>query len=188
MFLEALGVDQFHLVGNSLGCVMAARFARLYPERILSLTLCSIATGHAQLPTAERERLRAMRLDDLAALGPQGMAEKRGPRLARSRRGCRRDTHCRRNDGDDPARRLYAGGEDALQRRHARRRARSSPTICKVQFVYGDADVITPPEQNQSVHRERPSAPVHVFPGAGHAIFLEQPEAFNALLRSFSTS
>jgi pimeloyl-ACP methyl ester carboxylesterase len=46
--------------------------------------------------------------------------------------------------------------------------------------------VITTPEQNQSVHVERPSAPVHVLPGAGHAIYVEQPEAFNVLVRGFS--
>jgi hypothetical protein len=55
----------------------------------------------------------------------------------------------------------------------------------RVQFVYGDADVITTPEQNRAVASERPDAPVHVLPGAGHALYLEQPEAFNALLVRF---
>jgi pimeloyl-ACP methyl ester carboxylesterase len=54
-----------------------------------------------------------------------------------------------------------------------------------VQFIYGDADAITTPEQNQTVHRERPSAPVHVLPGAGHAIYIEQAEAFNAIVERF---
>jgi pimeloyl-ACP methyl ester carboxylesterase len=39
------------------------------------------------------------------------------------------------------------------------------------QFVYGDAAVITTPEQNRSVAAERPQAPVHVVPGAGHALY-----------------
>jgi pimeloyl-ACP methyl ester carboxylesterase len=52
----------------------------------------------------------------------------------------------------------------------------------RVQFIYGDADVITPPEQNRSVHAERPGAPVHEIAGAGHAVYIEQPDAFNRVV------
>src|SRR5688572_30453956 len=144
-FLEALGVDKLHLVGNSLGCVMAARFARIYPQRILSLTLSSIATGHAHLPTAERERLRAMRLDDLAALGPKGMAEKRGPRLvgpnadADAVRTVVETMGMIRPDG-------YTQAVKMLSNADTRADVREFADDLKVQFVYGDADVITPPE------------------------------------------
>jgi pimeloyl-ACP methyl ester carboxylesterase len=76
-FLDALGAGRLHLVGHSLGALMAARFAADHPERIASLTLASVASGHARLAEAERARLLAGRLDDLARLGPAGMAEKR---------------------------------------------------------------------------------------------------------------
>ena len=58
----------------------------------------------------------------------------------------------------------------------------------RVQFIYGDADVITTPEQNQSAARERPNAPIRVLLGAGHALYLEQPQAFNDALLRFLTS
>ena len=180
-FLAAVGVDRFHLVGHSLGCVMAARYARRHPERILSLTLASIATGHAQLPAAEREKLRAGRLDDLAALGPRGMAEKRGPRLLgphatpENVRAVVETMALIRPDGYTQAVQMLSNADTPAD-------VRALPSDMRVQFIYGDADVITTPEQNQRVHRKRPGAPVHVLAGAGHACYIEQPEAFNGLV------
>ncbi len=184
-FLGALGVEQLHLVGHSLGSVMAARFARLHPERILTLTLASIATGHARLSTAERDRLRAGRLDDLAALGPRGMAEKRGARLVgptaseETIRAVIETMGMVRPDGYTQAVRMLSNAD-------TRTDVSELEDGMRVQFIYGDADAITTPEQNKSVHLERPSAPVHMLPGAGHAIYLEQPEAFNDLMLRFT--
>jgi pimeloyl-ACP methyl ester carboxylesterase len=49
-WLGALAVDRCHLVGQSLGTLIAARFAAEQPRRVLSLTLASIARGHGRLP------------------------------------------------------------------------------------------------------------------------------------------
>jgi pimeloyl-ACP methyl ester carboxylesterase len=80
-WLGALGIERCHLVGQSLGTLVAARFAAEQPRRVLGLTLVGIAKGHGRLPPSERERFLAQRLDDLNRLGPLGMAAKRGPRL-----------------------------------------------------------------------------------------------------------
>ena len=60
--LDALGIPACHLVGHSLGTLIAASFAADHPERILSLTLASVAAGQARLPAAEREKALAQRL------------------------------------------------------------------------------------------------------------------------------
>ena len=180
-FVGALGLDRFHLVGHSLGCVMSARYARLHPQRLLSLTLASIATGHAPLTETEREKLRAGRLDDLATLGARGMAEKRGPRLlgpgaSQERVRAVVETMAMiRPDG-------FTQAVWMLSNADTRADVAALPAEMRVQFIYGDADVITTPEQNRSVHRQRPGAPVHVLTGAGHACYIEQPEAFNELV------
>jgi pimeloyl-ACP methyl ester carboxylesterase len=188
IFLRELGIERLHLVGHSLGCIIAARYAWRHPERIASLTLASIATGHAQLPEEERARLRAGRLDDLAVLGPRGMAEKRGPRLLSpaaddaTRRDVIETMAGVRPDG-------YRQAVWMLSNADTRADVRELPAQMRVHFIYGDADAITTPEQNQSVARERPGAPVRVLRGAGHALYLEQPQAFNdALLRSITSS
>lgn len=182
--LQALNVERLHLVGHSLGCIIAARYARRHASRIASLTLASVATGHAGLAPQERARLRDARLDDLAALGPGGMAEKRGPRLLSpgadesTRRAVIETMAAVRPNG-------YRQAVWMLSNADTRADVRALPSAMPVQFVYGDADAITTPEQNRSVAAERPQAPVHVLAGAGHALYLEQPEAFNeVLLRS----
>jgi pimeloyl-ACP methyl ester carboxylesterase len=184
--LAVLGVDRFHLAGHSFGCITAARFARLHPERILTLTLSGIATGHAHLPEDERERLRRLRLDDLEALGPRGMAEKRGPRLPgpdadeATKRAVIETMAQVRPDG-------YPRAVYTLSMADTRADVRQLDKAMRVQFVYGEADVITPVEQNRSVHRERPDAPVHALPRTGHAPYVEQPAAFNRILLEFAS-
>jgi pimeloyl-ACP methyl ester carboxylesterase len=54
-----------------------------------------------------------------------------------------------------------------------------------LQFVYGEGDVVTPPAGILEIASERPQARVHAIPKAGHAVYIEQPEAFNRLLRQF---
>jgi pimeloyl-ACP methyl ester carboxylesterase len=63
---------------------------------------------------------------------------------------------------------------------------RQLPAGMRTQIIYGDADVITTPAQNQSVAAERPGVLVHVLSGGGHAVYLEQPAAFNELLLTFT--
>ncbi len=183
-FLDVLDIERCHLLGHSLGSLMAARFTADYPGRVLSLTLSSIAVGHGILPEEERRRLLEQRLEDLITLGPRGMAEKRGPRLL----------------GPDATPAMvarvvetmaavnlagYAQAAGMLSWGNVKADIGRLPESLPLQIVYGDADVITPPARNQEVAALRPQAPVHVIAGAGHALYLEKPERFNAILRDF---
>lgn len=186
-FLAAVGVDRLHLAGHSFGCITAARFARLHPERILTLTLSGISTGHAHLPAGERERLKRGRLDALAELGPRGMAESRGPRLL----GPDADESMKRAVIDAMAMvRLdgYPRAVHTISVADTRADVRQLDSAMRVQFIYGEADAISPPGQNRSVHRERPAAPVHALARTGHAPYVEQPAAFNRILSEFASS
>src|SRR3546814_16724308 len=78
-----LGIGRCHLVGHSLGTLMAARFAATWPDRLLSVSFSGLAIGHAELPTEESLRLLHSRLADLATLGPARLDPKPGPRLDR---------------------------------------------------------------------------------------------------------
>ncbi len=57
------------------------------------------------------------------------------------------------------------------------------PTQVPVQIVYGDADIVTTPRSIAQVACARPSAPLRSIEGAGHAVYLEQPERFNSIIR-----
>jgi pimeloyl-ACP methyl ester carboxylesterase len=184
--LDALGIPACHLVGHSLGTLIAASFAADHPQRILSLTLASVAAGQARLPAAEREKALAQRLGDVVELGPRRMAEQRGPRLlapgatpAMLRRVVETMAAVR-PDGFSQAARMLASGD--IKADIAR-----LPADIPVQFLYGDADVITPPARNLEVAALRPTAPVHVVKDAGHAVYLEQPARFNSIVFDFVT-
>jgi pimeloyl-ACP methyl ester carboxylesterase len=183
-FLDERGVGDFHLLGHSLGCLMAASFAARHPVRVLSLSLCSIAGGHAHLPEAERRKLLDQRLDDLATLGPRAMAAKRAPRLLGP--AAPPDALAKvadtmgsvRPDGYAQAARMLSTGDITADLARL-------PVDLPGQVIYGDGDVITPPARNREIVERWPGAEVHVIAGAGHALYLEQPDAFNALVADF---
>ena len=182
--LDGLDIGPCHLVGHSLGALIAARFAADHSDRVLSLTLCSIAAGHAMLPAEERRRLLDQRLADVAALGPRAMAEKRGPRLLgpdATPEMIRRviDTMAAiRPDGYGQAARMLSNGDVKADI------ARLPPGL-PLQVVFGEADAITPPARNREIAASRPHTAVHAIEGAGHAVYLEKPEWFNVIVGDF---
>ena len=154
------------------------------PHRVRTLTLAGCAIGHARYESAERARLLASRIGDVDELGVRGMADKRGPRLVSASAPAAIRTQVVETMAQvDPhgyaqASRMLSGGDMLSD-------LEKLPASMPVQFIYGSADVITPPEVNLRAAAMRPSAPVHVLEGAGHALYLEQPDAFNSLLRQF---
>ncbi|MCW0234009.1 MAG: alpha/beta fold hydrolase [Ferrovibrio sp.] len=184
-FLDTLGVGRCHLVGHSLGTLMAARFAALHADRLLSLTLSSIAVGHAHMAAEERSRLLQSRLDDIVTIGARAMAEKRGPRLLGSdatseMRQAVIDAMAQvQMPGYGQASRMLSGG-DALAD------IARIPAWLPVQIIYGEDDVITPPAANLKAATVRPQAQVQAIPAAGHALYLEKPERFTAILADFA--
>jgi pimeloyl-ACP methyl ester carboxylesterase len=182
--LDALGIPACHLVGHSLGTLIAASFAADHPQRILSLTLASVAAGQARLPAAEREKALAQRLGDVVELGPRRMPEQRGPRLLapgatpEMLRRVIETMAAVRPDGFSQAARMLASGDIKAD-------IPRLPADMPVQFLYGDGDVITPPARNLEVAALRPTASVHVVKDAGHAVYLEQPAWFNSIVFDF---
>ena len=185
LLVDALDIDRFQVVGHSLGAVTAARFAALHPGRITGVTLACPSTGHARLPQEERERLRNARLDDLAKLGPAGMAALRGPRLVSAgaidevRQSVIETMAMIRPDGYQQAVSLLSGADTHgdLER---------LPHSMPVQFIYGDQDIITPPAGTLALAAARPSARIHNIEGVGHALYLEKPKAFSDLVSDFA--
>ena len=186
-WLSALGIDRCHLLGHSLGALIAASFAAQQPDRVSRLTLGSPARGHRRLSVSEQRRLLAQRLDDLAELGPHGMAAKRGPRLLSpdATEAMLRivvETMARVHpDGYAQAARMLSTGDIFADLARL-------PTGLPVQVIVGDADVITPPADCLETAAACRAASVHVIRGAGHVLYLEKPREFNRLLADFAAA
>lgn len=60
--LDALAIEQAHIVGASMGGMIAQLIAANYPQRSLSLTSIMSTTGNRSLPRADTEATRALLL------------------------------------------------------------------------------------------------------------------------------
>lgn len=75
--LDALGVERAHVVGASMGGMIAQHLAARHPERVLSLASIMSTTGNPSLPRPSREALRVLlarpRTNDLEAVVAHGI-------------------------------------------------------------------------------------------------------------------
>lgn len=176
VLLGALQVKSFTLVAQSLGCLIAASYARMFaPGKLL---LISPAGGYAGDYSKVAGRLR--QLDEL---GPDGLAQQRaagmlssdapGVALELVRWNYRRI----RPDGYRQAAYCLANGnlrEDA---------AHFSGTVL---VACGSADTVTPEAGCRDIAAAFPHAEYRSLPGLGHASQAEGPQLVNRLIQEFA--
>ncbi len=184
-FLDALGFGRVNLVGHSLGTLMAAAFARDFPDRVQSLTLAAAANGYGVPRGGTLPDKACARLEDLARLGPQAFAMARGANLVHDPEnnadivGHVTDAMSRiEPHGYGQAVRMLASGDLPGNLAHVPARPR---------FIIGAQDRITPRTQTDAAaaawanaHGAHPE--ITEIEGAGHAVYLQQPDAFCAAL------
>lgn len=179
VLLDSLSVDRCVLVGQSLGAIVAARFAADRPERVRRLVLLSPARGHAALPEAERRKKLDERIDAMTRLGPVEHARQRapnqlGPHASLASLALVQENMERlRPDGYAQAAHLLARSDIAVDARRCRMR---------VIVASGSADRITPEAGCRAVATLFPDAEYRSLGPVGHAAYAEAPAAVNALL------
>lgn len=178
-WLDALGVTQpVTLVGHSLGALMATRAAVLRPAQVARLVLLAPAQGYARASAEVRDKKRDDRLATLAALGPQGMARKRGAALLSAAAAPGQVAYIQammasiHPAGYTQATHLLAGGDLLTDLAQVR---------CQVAVASGLADSTTPPAGCQNVAVAAGVSWLDLG-NAGHACALEAFEEVNALL------
>lgn len=180
--LGALGLDRFHLVGHSLGAMMAAAFVHRFPDRPITLALGSPAAGYgAANDDIRKERLEA-RLHLIDVLGPEGMARERAHTLLSSAASREALEAVRavmaglRPDGYRQAARLLCFGDIFGDLSDV-----AVPTL----VLCGSADTVTPEEGCRKVAAAVQDAVYRSLTGLGHACYVEDPAVFNDALTGF---
>ncbi len=175
--LDHLGIERATLVAQSMGGWTCLNFAVRYPERVERLMMCDTHGG--------------LRSDEIDALWRDAMANRRAPGEVHPAAG-------ERMYGEQPALHfLYQeiaalNGADAVVRAM---RAMPSLTATEVAtlvipalFIAGDEDAVIPPQLIEIAATCIPGARFEREPLAGHSVYFERPEAFNAILETFLTT
>ncbi|WP_043289106.1 alpha/beta fold hydrolase [Paraburkholderia oxyphila] len=182
-WLDALGIERCVLVGHSLGAIIAGAFAAAHPVRVSGLLLISPAGGYGAADAAVREEKRNARLAMLAELGPQGLAEKRSANMlspyadAGSRAWVRWNMSRVVPHGYAQATHLLANADLAADL------ARCVGKVPMAVAVGAEDTITTPAACERLAHIAQ--APLQTVPRAGHAGYIEQPDAYNALIDAF---
>lgn len=181
---EQLELDRFHLIGSSMGGLIAQEIALGHAGRVRSLTLVStfakadpyLSTVFATLNAAHRNLNQG---EFLQALGLQAFTNQLDANQQAAQAwfsGAPAHPH-----PQSPAaylRQANAGANhDTLDRLHDI----SVPT----HVVVGENDVVTPPSQSRVLAEHIPGARLTVIPGAGHAVAMENAAEFNRAVISF---
>ena len=183
--LDEAGVERAHVVGTSLGGMVAQELALAHPERIVRLVLACTTPGgpraHAMpqrtvalmAEAAGLEPAVALRRFVENALAPQTVTGR--PELVDRIMGHRLAT------AQSPA--AWAAQATAGSTFDAYDRLGALEVETLVQ--HGGEDVVVDPRNGELLVELLPDARLDVFPGAGHLFFWEEPERFVASVSSF---
>jgi pimeloyl-ACP methyl ester carboxylesterase len=180
--LDAIGVQQAHILGLSWGGILAQEFYRQYDERVLSLVLAGTYAGWKGSLSASilKDRLAACLQDaslppsDFVSLYLPGMFSESPPQEAQERlAGIMFDFH-------PIGFRLMAASSAQTDTRDLLPNIKV-PTL----LIWGDADKRSPLSVAYQMRDAIPAARLAVISGAGHVSNLEDPTRFNGEVLAF---
>lgn len=175
---DALGIAKAHVVGASMGGMIAQLVAISHPDRVLSLTSIMSTTGNPRLPRSKPEALAALMNRPPAGATmkeviPFGVAISRAigspaypAEETRLRERIERD-YQRSFHPTGPGRQLAAILDDGDRRK--RLRGVKVPTL----VIHGADDPLVPVEGGKDTAAAIPGAQLKIIPGMGHDIPLE---------------
>lgn len=172
-----LGIEQAHIVAQSMGGRAVAGLARLAPSLIRSLVLCGTTAG------ATNDRVRELQDELQRKRGDGGLREHAlAPEFERERPELA--LLYRQVNALNPRRpRGLLGRPPAAYRgsMHGMLAATGAPIL----FVVGEHDLITSPEMIEEARSLIPGARMYEIAGAGHSAHFEAAAEWNAVVRDF---
>lgn len=181
-FLDSRGVATAHLVGQSVGAILAAGVCRLNPTSVLSATFLHPITGLGGLDAADRDEQRAKRLAGVDARGMAAFVEDWAPTVLGSAAGPEVLEAALRIMRDIPEAtyrdmvEIIATGD--LLSLAAKVRA---PSL----VIGGGDDGIAPEPMCRAVAETLPKAEFVMLDGIGHYLPAENPGLFHRTMTAF---
>jgi pimeloyl-ACP methyl ester carboxylesterase len=178
--LDAAGVEHAHVLGASLGGMVAQLLAAEHPERVERLVLVGTTPGGAAAYPLPQQTLALMA--EAASLAPD-VALRRFVENALAPGSPLVDEVLayRRRHPPDPAGWAAQAAAGASWDVDGRLGRITAPTL----VVAGAADAVVDPRNAQLLADAIPEARLELLDGAGHLPFWERPEEFAALVERF---
>jgi pimeloyl-ACP methyl ester carboxylesterase len=167
-FVDAIGLESFHLVGFSMGAMTALHFGAIAPERLRTLVVVGITTHREPRASVGR-----------ALMDPVRILEK-DPSFAA--------TLSRRHDagqGVDAWQRLLPAIAADIAVQPLLSPAELHRIDCPTMVVCGDRDPFVPPEHAAGLARQLRNGRLFVVPDCGHEVMSRWPGLFNDAMAGF---
>lgn len=167
-FVDALGLDSFHLVGFSMGAMTALQFGARFHERLRTLVVVGITTHREPRASVGR------RLMD------PGLITERDPVFAA--------TLSRRHDagqGEGAWQRLLPAIAADIAVQPLLTPAELHAIDCPTMVVCGDRDPFVPTEHAAGLARQFPAGRLFIAPDSGHEVMARRPGLFNEAMSGF---
>src|SRR5262245_28253420 len=170
-FVDALGLDTFHLLGFSMGAMTALQFGARSPERLRTLVVIGITTLREPRASVGRRLMDPVRI---LAHEPEFAA----------RLGHRHDP----SQGEGAWQRLLPAIAADILVQPLLTPAEIHGIDCPAMVVCGDRDPFVPPEHAAGLARQLPGGRLFVVPDCGHEVTARRPGLFNEATAGFYRS
>ncbi len=175
--MDALGIEQAHLCGLSLGGVIVLAMHAAAPERCASLIIADSFAVHPEGQAIYDRSVAASRATSMRELAEARAGLLLGSATTPALRAEIIDTMA----NIDPA--AYRLGAAAVWL--ADQRGPVATVNIPTLIMVGDEDAITPPALSEELHNLIPHSRLERLASAGHLANAEQPQAFNRAIESF---
>ena len=181
--LDAEGLDRVHLMGASMGGVLAQILVVRRPDRVRSLVLaCTACRHHEWRRELLAEWADAVREHGMSALADDALRWLIGPRLRR-RFGVWLNLLARIVLSSPPE--PFVAQIEAILAAPDELRFSLGDVEAPTLVITGSQDLLTPMGDAEELAEMIPTARLHELGGAAHGLMVEAPNAFNGAVLDF---
>lgn len=170
-FVDALGLETFHLVGFSMGAMTALTFATRYPERLRTAIISGIDIAREPRTSVARRLMDPDRIEREEPDWAAQLERRHGP-----------------VQGAGAWKRLLPAIVNDVATARLLTYEELRNVRLPVLLVYGDRDVFVPVDHAAAIHKQLPDARLFIAPDSGHMVMAGQPALFNLAAANFYRS